>query len=90
MNVALMLTTVLGLKNFGPMHCRILRHDDGYLWLERLRQPAILQLMEYAISRARGSPWHLDFSNHWRGSVDHSWEVWQIHGESTSYCCRTG
>ena len=67
MIVALMRIIVLGPKTFGRIHYRILWHDDGYLWLERLRQLAVQQLMEYAISRTGGSPWHLDHSNHWRG-----------------------
>ena len=32
--VALMLIIILGPKNFGPIHYRILWHDNGYLWLE--------------------------------------------------------
>ena len=39
--------------------------------------------MEYAISRTRGSPWHLDHSNHWRGSLDHALhsvpDTWRLH-----------
>ena len=41
------------------------------------------QLMDYAISRAGGSPWHLDHSNHWRGSLHHSCDsvpdTWRPH-----------
>ena len=32
--VALMRITVLGPKNFGCIHYRILWHNAGYLWLE--------------------------------------------------------
>ena len=39
--------------------------------------------MEYAIWRTGGSPWHLDHSNHWRGSLHHSWDsvpnAWRPH-----------
>ena len=39
--------------------------------------------MEYAISRTGGSPWYLDHSNHWRGSLHHYWDsvpdTWRPH-----------
>ena len=39
--------------------------------------------MEYAISRTGGSLWHLDHSNHCKGSSDHTWDIvpntWRWH-----------
>ena len=83
LNVALMSIIVLGPKGLGCIHYRILWHDAGYLWLEKLRRMAIQQLMEYAISSKGGSPWHLGHSNNWRGSFDHTWDsvpnTWRLH-----------
>ena len=71
MNVPLMLIALLGPKNVARIHYRIVWHEDGCLLQELLRQLAIQQLMEHAISRTGGSPWH-DHSHHWRGSLHHS------------------
>ena len=66
------------LKEYFPVSFRI-----GVLVRDCNKQLAVQQLLEYTISRTTGFFWHLDHSNHWRGSLDHTWDsvpdTWRLH-----------
>ena len=79
---------VLGPKNFGCIRYMILWRDAGHLWLESLRQLAILPVMEFRELEDPLGTWIIQTIAGARWTIPRT--VCQIHGDSTSYCCRTG